>query len=278
MYTCACVHAQIHARKHICRLTHIQARLPSLCTHMYTRTSFSHWHVCADWEHPISLLRISLLRLLDSSFSGQFPMDMRVPPLTIKILLEPKPPKSRISARRLALSLWSEPRTSSRSCCSSIRRYGQRLPRLPSAPEHDADIPWRAVLAQGVWRSVKLNELLFACRVTGVLFWIWIPWHMFGPLLWARGECRELSGLWPDGHEAWWCVRCCCLGIMEALLANLPTKIIPTKIRWLRLSGKFPMDMRIPLLNIQNLSTEIGRIGRIGPSILELMPLTLALS
>ena len=51
---------------------------------------------------------------------------------------------------------------------------------------------------------------------------------------------------------------------------NLPTKIIPVAIRWLRTSGKLPMDMRIPPLStkimfesnpleIRNLSTEIGR-------------------
>ena len=32
---------------------------------------------------------------------------------------------------------------------------------------------------------------------------------------------------------------------------NLPTKIIPTKIRWLELSGKFLMGLRIPSLNIK---------------------------
>ena len=52
---------------------------------------------------------------------------------------------------------------------------------------------------------------------------------------------------------------------------NLPTKIIPTKICRLIISGKVPMDMRIPPLKLQitlgsnplkstiNLSTEIGR-------------------
>ena len=51
---------------------------------------------------------------------------------------------------------------------------------------------------------------------------------------------------------------------------NLPTQIVPNKICWLKLSGKCPMDMRIPPLRIkikyasvkpseiQNLSTEIG--------------------
>ena len=32
---------------------------------------------------------------------------------------------------------------------------------------------------------------------------------------------------------------------------NLPAKIIPTNIAWLKLSGKFPMDMRIPPLWIK---------------------------
>ena len=33
---------------------------------------------------------------------------------------------------------------------------------------------------------------------------------------------------------------------------NLPTKIIPAKICWLKYSGKFPMDMGIPPLEIQS--------------------------
>ena len=32
---------------------------------------------------------------------------------------------------------------------------------------------------------------------------------------------------------------------------NLPTNITPTKIAWLKLSGKFPMDMRIPPLRVK---------------------------
>ena len=32
---------------------------------------------------------------------------------------------------------------------------------------------------------------------------------------------------------------------------DLPTNIVPTNIAWLRLSGEFPMDMRIPLLWIK---------------------------
>ena len=53
---------------------------------------------------PIPLLRISLLRLLDSSFLGNPPMDMRIPPLKNKICLNKTPLKSRISVRRLAVS------------------------------------------------------------------------------------------------------------------------------------------------------------------------------
>ena len=32
---------------------------------------------------------------------------------------------------------------------------------------------------------------------------------------------------------------------------NLPTKNLPAKTAWLKLSGKFPMDMRIPPLTIK---------------------------
>ena len=45
-----------------------------------------------------------------------------------------------------------------------------------------------------------------------------------------------------------------CSGTRElAWKPNLPTKIIPAKIRFLKLSGKFPMDMRIPPLDIEML-------------------------
>ena len=33
---------------------------------------------------------------------------------------------------------------------------------------------------------------------------------------------------------------------------NVPTKITPTKIRWPNISGKCPMDMRIPPLNLRD--------------------------
>ena len=45
---------------------------------------------------PISPLRSPLLRSADSKLPGDSPMDMRIPPLNIKILLESSPLKSRI--------------------------------------------------------------------------------------------------------------------------------------------------------------------------------------
>ena len=53
------------------------------------------------------------------------------------------------------------------------------------------------------------------------------------------------------------------------LQRSLPTKTIPANIAWLKLSGEFPMDIKLPPLNnseyawvkpseIQNLSSEIG--------------------
>ena len=40
--------------------------------------------------------------------SGKFPMDMRIPLLEIKILLEPNPLKSIILVRRLAVGAWQQ--------------------------------------------------------------------------------------------------------------------------------------------------------------------------
>ena len=37
----------------------------------------------------------------------------------------------------------------------------------------------------------------------------------------------------------------------EAITPNLPTKITPTMIAWLKLSRKFPMGLRIPPLRIK---------------------------
>ena len=48
----------------------------------------------------------------------------------------------------------------------------------------------------------------------------------------------------------------------KAVTPNLPTNIIPTKIRWLNTSGRFPMDMRIPPLTIRNLPMGISGASR----------------
>ena len=53
---------------------------------------------------PITLLRSSLLRSLDSNFPGNS-MGLGIPPLKIKILLESNPLKSRVSVRRSAVYL-----------------------------------------------------------------------------------------------------------------------------------------------------------------------------
>ena len=51
-----------------------------------------------------------------------------------------------------------------------------------------------------------------------------------------EGDCRYLA------ME----VRC-----RRADLTHLPAEITPTKIRWLKITVKFPTDMRIPLLDIK---------------------------
>ena len=56
---------------------------------------------------------------------------------------------------------------------------------------------------------------------------------------------------------------------------NLPTNIIPTNIAWLKLSGKFAMDMRIPPLSIKIMFESnplkstmlVGRLGVLSTSL-----------
>ena len=58
---------------------------------------------CCDAEcdvRPISLLTLSLLRL---KLSGKSPVDIRIPPLRIKIMLESNPLQSIVLIRRLAV-------------------------------------------------------------------------------------------------------------------------------------------------------------------------------
>ena len=54
---------------------------------------------------PISLLTLPLLTLIDSNFPGNPILDMRIPPLEIKIVLESNPVKSMMLVGRLAVLL-----------------------------------------------------------------------------------------------------------------------------------------------------------------------------
>ena len=115
--------------------------------------------------------------------------------------------------------------------------------RLPRAQLELGDWRWRGtegVPRKGVWTSVDLR-------------------------VWTRREVRvnnDQTGCYlrplflgtPLVPSRWWARRCCCRSwaLGEApeicLAPNLPTKIIPTKIAWLKNSSKFPMDMGIPPL------------------------------
>ena len=53
--------------------------------------------------HPISLLRISLLRFVDSRLPGNSLWTTGVPPLKIKIMIASNPPKSKVLLRSLAV-------------------------------------------------------------------------------------------------------------------------------------------------------------------------------
>ena len=68
------------------------------------KTALIHCNLKLIAPHPISLLRVSLLRFVDPNCPGNS-MDMRTPPLKIKTLPESNPPKSRIVALLWRLAL-----------------------------------------------------------------------------------------------------------------------------------------------------------------------------
>ena len=59
-------------------------------------------HITSLLSRPISLLALSLLRLLESNFTGVVALDIRIPPLRIKIMFESNPLKSIMLVRGLA--------------------------------------------------------------------------------------------------------------------------------------------------------------------------------
>ena len=72
--------------------------------------------LAAKWRaaiRPISLLTFIPTKIAWLKSSRRFPTDMRIPPLWIKITLESNPPKSRILARRLGISVYFDVAASS---------------------------------------------------------------------------------------------------------------------------------------------------------------------
>ena len=68
---------------------------------------------------PASLLRLSLLRFVDSRFPGYSQKSLRIPPLKSKIVLESNPLRSRILVRRLAAPFFD-------ACATAAERRRRR--------------------------------------------------------------------------------------------------------------------------------------------------------
>ena len=76
---------------------------------------------------------------------------------------------------------------------------------------------------------------------------------------------RSLSPRRACDPTRWVCARCASLPPTP----SLPTNISPTKLAWLKLSGKFPMGLEIPPLNVKivlesNPLKSIMLVGRLG--------------
>ena len=94
-----CIYIYIYIYTYTCVYNHI---------YIYTHKGF-HSTFAEIFSHspraapslPTKIIPTNICRL---EISGTFHMDMRIPPLTIKILLESGPPKSRILGRRLGVA------------------------------------------------------------------------------------------------------------------------------------------------------------------------------
>ena len=67
-------------------------------TFHYSRVYFPEFVRLSGGLRPTLLLTLRRLTLLESNFPGKSPVDMRSPPLGIKLTLESNPPKSTVSA------------------------------------------------------------------------------------------------------------------------------------------------------------------------------------
>ena len=94
-----------------------------------------------------------------------------------------------------------------------------------------------------MYLSISLSLSLSLCISTYIYIYIHMHIHIYIYIPLFRGVERIAT------H----CSHTVCTSTCSPLrhMPNLPTKIIPTKIYWLRLSGKFHAGLGIPPINIQ---------------------------
>ena len=102
VYVCMCVYIYIYTHTHTCIHIHL---IPTSAPPFSRSTRSLEPNFQAIKVNAISLLTLSLLTLLGSNSPGSSPMDMRIPHLRIKIMLESNPLKPTILVRRLAVNM-----------------------------------------------------------------------------------------------------------------------------------------------------------------------------
>ena len=148
---------------------------------------------CHYAPSPYVLIKIvPILRFVDSNFPGnsEIPygllMNMRIPPLTMKIMLEANPLKSRISVRRLAVpALDSETRVErgtdkARTIGRAERSEGKRIwPDSPQVsarmlePRRAASVKRRGVLVLLVHGPMCVCACVLSCPYVCLCVWVY---------------------------------------------------------------------------------------------------------
>ena len=104
--------------------------LPIRAQMYHAAQSNQHRDACAEVNTPYLPTEIIPAKICWRwpKISGEIPMDMRIPPLKIQIMLESNPLKSRILVRRLAVPLRSDTHPVN-ALCAAIQQ--QKLPSTP---------------------------------------------------------------------------------------------------------------------------------------------------
>ena len=165
----------IYTFMYICVYIYIYICISCVCIYIYiyiyiytcdSSSKFGHRSLAGTKRTPNFPSQIIHTEIAWLKLSGKFPMDLRIPPLNIKIVLESNPLKSRILVRRLAVP-WNRRAPMGRSNWPNPHRHAH-CAYTPIARTHVMD------LAGGSYSPVRVLVGMFTSTYN-----IWIHTYIY---------------------------------------------------------------------------------------------------